>query len=303
MSSIPFRPLRSALYLPASNQRAIEKSRSLAADAVIFDLEDAVAPDLKAAARANLVAAFGSSAAAGHSVSVIRVNATDSPFFDDDLDAVATCSPDAILLPKVSSEEDVAEFARRMKALGAQSMPALWCMVETAQGLTRLNGIVAAALRLRPRLDCLVVGTNDIARETRVSGLEQRRYLVPWLMSAVLAAKAGGVAILDGVWNNFKDVGGFENETRQSQMMGFDGKTLIHPSQIDFANAAFAPSTQEIEEARAIVAAFADPANAGRGVLNMEGRMVERLHLEMARRTLQIEEAIQSSVLTAQSRK
>jgi citrate lyase subunit beta/citryl-CoA lyase len=295
MTSRPFRPLRSALYLPASNQRAIEKSRSLAADAVIFDLEDAVAPDLKAAARANLVVAFGSSGVVGHSLRVIRVNATDSPFFEDDLDAVAACRPDAILLPKVSSEQDVAEFARRMDARGADSAPALWCMVETAQGLTRLNEIVPAALRLRPRLGCLVVGTNDIAHETRVSGLEQRRYLVPWLMSAVLAAKAGGVSILDGVWNNFKDVAGFENETRQSRLMGFDGKTLIHPSQIDFANAAFAPSSQEIEEARAIVAAFADPANAGRGVLNMEGRMVELLHLEMARRTLQIEEAIRTS--------
>jgi citrate lyase subunit beta/citryl-CoA lyase len=295
MTSNPFRPLRSALYLPASNQRAIEKSRSLAADAVIFDLEDAVAPDLKAVARANLVLAFSTSRALGRSIRVIRVNATDSAFLDDDLDTVVTCRPDAILLSKVSSEKDLVEFARRVAAHSAESVPALWCMIETAQGLTRLSEIVTAALRLRPRLDCLVVGTNDIARETRVSSVKQRRYMVPWLMSAVLAAKAGGVSILDGVWNDFKNVIGFEDETRQAQLMGFDGKTLIHPSQIDFANAAFAPSSQELKEARAIVAAFADPANAGRGVLNMDGRMVELLHLEMARRTLQIEEAIRLS--------
>jgi citrate lyase subunit beta/citryl-CoA lyase len=161
-------------------------------------------------------------------------------------------------------------------------------MIETAQGLTRLNEIVTAGLRAQPRLGCLVVGTNDIARETGVSTLDQRRYLAPWLMSTVLVAKANGVSVLDGVWNDFKNVTGFEDETRQAQLMGFDGKTLIHPSQIDFANAAFAPSAQAVEEAHAIVEAFADPVNAGKAVLNIGGRMVELLHLEMARRTLEI---------------
>lgn len=290
-----YRPLRSALYLPATNQRAIEKSRSLAADVVIFDLEDAVAPELKAQARANLVAAFDSAPAWGRSLRVLRVNATDSPFLDKDLETVEACRPDAILLPKVSGEEDVQELARRMASRSEEEAPALWCMIETAQGLTRLNEIVATALRIRPRLACLVVGTNDIARETGVSTLEQRRYLVPWLMSTVLAAKANGVSVLDGVWNDFKDGRGFEEETRQAQLMGFDGKTLIHPSQIEFANSAFAPSLQAVDDARSIVAAFANPANAGRGVLNMNGRMVELLHLEMARRTLQMAEAISLS--------
>jgi citrate lyase subunit beta/citryl-CoA lyase len=295
MSATQFRLLRSALYLPASNQRAIEKSRSLLADVVIFDLEDAVAPDLKAMARANLIAAFGSGEAPGRSVRVIRVNAMDSRFLDDDLDTIGACRPDAVLLPKVSAEMDLVEFTRRMTDHGAGSVPALWCMIETAQGLTRLNDIVRAGLHAKPRLDCLIVGTNDIARETGVSLLEQRRYMVPWLMSIVLAAKANGVSVLDGVWNDFKNATGFEDEARQAQGMGFDGKTLIHPSQIDFANAAFAPSSQAVDDARAIVAAFADPANAGSGVINMDGRMVELLHLEMARRTLESAEAIRLS--------
>lgn len=292
MLSDSFRPLRSALYLPATNQRAIDKSRSLAADVVIFDLEDAVAADLKATARANLVAAFSNAGPWGHGLRVVRVNAIDSPFLDEDLDLVATCRPDAILLPKVSGERDVLEIAGRVAGRSVGKQPALWCMIETAQGLTRLNEIVTTALSVQPRLGCLVVGTNDIARETGVSTLEHRRYMVPWLMSTVLAAKANGVSVLDGVWNDFKNATGFEEETRQAQLMGFDGKTLIHPSQIEFANAAFAPSSQAVDDARAIVAAFADPANAGRGVLNMNGRMVELLHLEMARRTLQISEAI-----------
>ena len=295
MPSDNYRPLRSALYLPATNQRAIEKSRSLPADVVIFDLEDAVAPELKAAARANLVVAFNSAGAGSQRLRVVRVNATDSPFLDEDLNTVETCRPDAILLPKVSGEKDILEFARRMAGRSEGEPPALWCMIETAEGLTRLNEIVVAGLRIRPRLGCLVVGTNDIARETGVSTLEQRRYLVPWLMSTVLAAKANGVLVLDGVWNDFKDASGFEEETRQAQLMGFDGKTLIHPSQIEFANSAFAPSSQAVDDARSIVAAFADPANAGRGVLNMNGRMVELLHLEIARRTLQIAEAIRLS--------
>jgi len=286
MPSDPFRPLRSALYLPASNQRAIDKSRSLAADAVIFDLEDAVAPDMKAAARANLVLAFGSPPASNQ-IRVIRVNASDSPWLDDDLDTAAKCKPDAVLLPKVSSVKDLVDFARRAEQRGAGSIPALWCMIETAQGLTQLNEIVTAGLGAQPRLACLVVGTNDIARETGVSTLDQRRYLVPWLMSTVLVAKANGVSVLDGVWNDFKNVTGFDDEARQAQLMGFDGKTLIHPSQVDFANAAFAPSAQAVAEAQAIVGAFADPANAGKAVLNIGGRMVELLHLEMARRTLE----------------
>lgn len=295
MTSSQFRPIRSALYLPASNQRAIEKSRALQSDVVIFDLEDAVAPGQKAAARANLVLAFGGANTTSRHVRVIRVNGMESPFLADDLDSVATCKPDAVLLPKVSSASDVVEFARRAAGRGAGAVPALWVMIETAQGLTQLSEIVTTGVRGIPRLECLVLGTNDIARETGVSLMDHRRYMIPWLLSVVLAAKANGVSVLDGVWNDFKNMTGFEDETRQSQLMGFDGKTLIHPSQIDFANTAFSPSPDAIEDARAIVAAFADPVNAGSGVINMDGRMVELLHLEMARRTLQIAEAIRPS--------
>ncbi|MEP7300445.1 MAG: CoA ester lyase [Caldimonas sp.] len=295
MPSKNYRPIRSALYLPSINQRAIEKSRTLACDVVIFDLEDAVAPDQKAAARANLVQAFPRQEPTARSLQVIRVNAIDSPFLDDDLATVVTCRPDVILVPKVSTAEDVIEFTRRAATHGAGMVPVVWFMIETAQGLTRLGDIVAAGLRCQPRLECLVLGTNDIARETGVSAAEQRRYLVPWLMSVVLAAKANDISVLDGVWNEFKNVAGFENEVRQAQQMGFDGKTVIHPSQIDFANQAFSPSPEAIAEAREIVAAFADPLNSARGVINMDGRMVELLHLATARRTLQMIEAIQSS--------
>jgi citrate lyase subunit beta/citryl-CoA lyase len=282
-------PLRSALYLPATNRRAIEKARTLPADAVIFDLEDAVAPDAKGEARRNLEEAFAAGRVAT-GTSVIRVNALGSEELAADLETVRRCAPDALLLPKVSRPEGLVAIRQRVGTEHSGRRLSLWCMVETAQGLLRATDIAAAAADLRLPLECFVVGTNDIARESGVSLADGRRYLVPWLMSTVLAAKANGLRILDGVWNDFKDVQGFDSEAAQGCNMGFDGKTLIHPTQVEPANRAFAPTPEAVAHARAVVSAFADPVHAGKGVISLNGQMVELLHLEMARRLLRMDE-------------
>lgn len=290
------RPHRSALYMPANNVRAIDKARTLPVDVVIFDLEDAVAPDAKEVARGNLLAAFRQGGF-GSRKRVIRVNHTATAFFARDVEVAMACAPDAILVPKVSNAGDVAQASEgiaRHRAEGARA-PALWAMIETVEALGDLNAIGEAGRRASVPLECLVVGTNDIARETGVSTGAGRPYMVPWLMSIVLVAKRYGLVVLDGVWNDFKDLGGFEEEVRQGKAMGFDGKTLIHPSQVALANTVFAPTAREIEDAQAIVAAFARPEHAGAGVINLDGRMVELLHLEMARRTLDMESAIRAA--------
>lgn len=285
------RPRRSVLYLPAINARAIAKSRTLDADALVFDLEDAVAPQAKAQARDQLVAAFAEGGF-GHRETVIRINAVDSEAFHADLDAVARCRPDAVLLPKVSREEDLETLAGKLAAHGLPATLAMWAMVETVAALASLDEIVVAGQALRSRLDCLVVGTNDIAKETGVDPGEQRRYLLPWLMNVILVARRRGVCVLDGVWNDFADQAGFEAEARQSVKMAFDGKTLIHPSQVEPANRVFSPAPEAVAEARRIADAFALPENAGKGVINLDGKMVERLHLAQAQRLLSIHEAI-----------
>ncbi len=287
-------PRRSALYLPASNARAIEKARSLPADVIIFDLEDAVAPGAKAQARQALVEAFAQ-AGFGHRETVIRTNEIGSDDYALDLAAIARCGPAAVLLPKVSDPGQVERFAADAASAGLAEGIASWFMIETVAALMNLPAIVAAGRRARPVLDCLVVGTNDIAKETGVSPDNGRACLVPWLMSIVLTAKHQQVAVLDGVWNDFKDMAGFEAETRQGRAMGFDGKTLIHPTQVALANEVFSPSASALADARLIVEAFRDPAYANAGVINLDGRMVERLHLAQAQRLLAIDEAIRAS--------
>ncbi|MGE4239376.1 HpcH/HpaI aldolase/citrate lyase family protein [Ramlibacter sp.] len=286
MTTDTSRPLRSALYLPATNKRAIDKARTLPADAVVFDLEDAVAPEVKDEARRNLVEAFASGPVSASAANVIRTNAVGSPDFAADLEAVKRCRPDALLAPKVSHPDEVAALRRALDAALGPGTTALWCMIETAQGLLQVANIAAARHGASAAVDCLVIGTNDIARETGVTMAHGRQFMLPWLMSAVLAAKANGVAILDGVWNDFRNVEGFDAEALQGQRMGFDGKTLIHPTQVEPANRIFSPSPEAVAEAQAIVAAFADPANAGKGVINLDGKMVELLHLEMAKQVL-----------------
>ncbi|UZN51291.1 CoA ester lyase [Cupriavidus cauae] len=291
MTDDSLRLRRSVLYVPAANARAIDKSAALPCDAIVFDLEDAVSPAMKSAARAQLGQALSGRRSAGQEI-VLRVNALGTAEFAQDLMLAASARVDAVLLPKVGDDSDVVAFARACAALAWDKPPALWAMVETPQAIHRLDAIVAAGRAATPRLDCLVIGTNDLAKDTGVFAGEERRYLMPWLMQAVLAAKRYGVDILDGVWNDFGDQAGYAAELTQSVRMAFDGKTLIHPSQIDAANAAFAPSAQQVAEAERIAAAFAANENADAGVINLDGRMVERLHLEQALRLLARHRAI-----------
>lgn len=286
-------PRRSVLYVPATNTRAIEKARNLPCDAIVFDLEDAVAPAMKAQARDNLARAFAAQPFAAHET-VIRINALGTAEFDADLRAAAACGADAILLPKVDTGADLERYAAAIGAFGNGPVPKLWAMIETAAAVHHIDGILQAGRRRQVQLDCLVVGTNDLAKETGVYPGDQRVYLLPWLMSVVLAARRYGTDVLDGVWNDFGDRAGFDQEVLQSVRMGFDGKTLIHPTQVDPANAAFTPSDAATAEAQAIVAAFARPEHAAAGVINLDGRMVERLHLEQATRLLARMDAIRA---------
>jgi citrate lyase subunit beta/citryl-CoA lyase len=288
---IPIRPRRSALYMPGSNARAIEKAKTLAADVVIFDLEDAVAPDTKAQARDQVCAAVQ---AGGYGLRelVIRINALETPWGEADLAAAIAAAPDAILVPKVSSAETLAAVGLRLRKLGAAERTKIWAMIETPLAILRAENIASAARDVDTRLACFVMGTNDLAKDTRARLLPGRAAMLPWLMTALAAARAHGIDILDGVYNNLSDADGFRTECEQGRDCGFDGKTLIHPDQIAAANEIYAPSQQEIESARAIVAAFERPENAGKGAISLNGRMVERLHAEMAKRTLALAEAI-----------
>jgi citrate lyase subunit beta / citryl-CoA lyase len=285
------RPRRSVLYMPGSNARALKKARSLDADAVVFDLEDAVAPEAKAAARDEACAAV---AAGGYGPRecVIRINALDTPWGEGDLAAAAAACPDAILVPKVSSPEALVAVGLRLRRLGAPERIRVWAMIETPLAILRAETIASAAHDVDARLDCFVLGTNDLAKETRIRSLPGRAPLVPWLMNALAAARAYGLDVLDGVFASIADGAGLKAECEQGRDLGFDGKTLIHPDQIATANAAFTPSFEEIEAARAVIAAFARPENAGRGAIALEGRMVERLHAEAARRIIAVAEAI-----------
>ena len=287
----PIRPRRSALYMPGSNARAIEKAKTLAADAVIFDLEDAVAPDAKAEAREQVCAAVQAGGYGKREV-VIRINALETPWGEADLAAAIAAAPDAILVPKVSSAETLAAVGLRLRKFGAAERTRIWAMIETPLAILRAESIASAAHDVDTRLSCFVMGTNDLAKETRARLLPGRAVMLPWLMGALAAARAHGIDILDGVYNSLSDPDGFRAECEQGRDCGFDGKTLIHPDQIAAANGIFAPSEGEVENARAIVAAFAQPENAGKGAISLNGRMVERLHAEMARRTLALAEAI-----------
>lgn len=282
--SRPVRRRRSVLYVPASNAKAMAKVASLACDAVIFDLEDAVAPDAKAAARAALAAHFRAAGPSPAQERVIRINA-GAALAGDDLAVVAQCRPDAVLVPKVETAATLREARRALEERGCGGIR-LWAMIETPAGLVRLRDIVECGASAEIGLDCLVAGTNDISKETGVPLPAGRRTIEHWLAMIVIHGRAFGLDSLDGVYNDFRDEDGFAAECRAGALSGFDGKTLIHPGQIAPANAAFSPSPEALAEARAIVAAFDDPANAGKGVISIDGRMVELLHAEIARRVL-----------------
>lgn len=276
------RPRRSALYMPASNAKAVAKARELDCDVVILDLEDAVAPELKAEARAAAVAAVAEGGF-GRRELVIRVNGLDTPWGADDIAAVSAARPDAILAPKVSDAEDVA----RLAAAAGDGLP-LWVMIETTRSIFRLDAIGAALAQAGG--GGFVLGTNDLAKEMGARQGVARAPFQGMLGLAVAAARAHGLAALDGVFNDIEDDAGLAEQCRQGVEFGFDGKTLIHPRQIAPCNAAFTPDAAAVDWARKIVAAFADPANAVKGAIRVDGRMVERLHLAQAERDLAVAE-------------
>ena len=282
---MPGRALRSVLYVPASNEKALAKVASLACDAVILDLEDAVAPEGKVDARERLRGWFKDRPAGGP-LTVIRINPLASEWGTEDLLAARACQPDAILLPKIDTARDILEVDEALDETDAPAELRLWIMVETARCVLNAAAIAELGRDRSSRLSCLVAGSNDLAKETGVAVTPDRRYLVPWLMQLVLAGRAGGLTVLDGVSNDFSDVAAFSRECAEAAAMGFDGKTLIHPAQIAPSNAAFSPSPEALAEARRIVEAFALRENAGCGVISLGGRMVERLHLAQAERLL-----------------
>lgn len=285
------RPRRSVLYMPGSNARALEKAKTLPADAVILDLEDAVAPDAKEIARAQVVEAVKAGGFGPREV-VIRINGLDTAWGEADMRAVAAAGADALLVPKVNSGADIVRAAKAMAAAGARPETRLWAMMETPLAMLQALDVARAAADPANRLAVFVMGTNDLAKETRARLIPGRAPMLPWLQTCLAAARAFGIEIVDGVYNDLSDVEGFRAECEQARDLGFDGKTLIHPNQIELANALFAPSEEEVARARAIIAAFDLPENAGKGALQLDGRMVERLHAEMGRRTVAIAEAV-----------
>ncbi|WP_234344078.1 HpcH/HpaI aldolase/citrate lyase family protein [Streptomyces sp. NRRL F-5123] len=282
------RPRRSVLYMPGANERALEKARTLPADALILDLEDSVAPDAKPAARERVAAAVAAGGF-GHREVTVRVNAPGTPWHADDLRAAAEAGPDAVVVPKVDDPGTVRAVAAALEAAGAPDRTAVWAMVETPAAMFAARAVAAAS----ERLTVLVMGTNDLAKELHAEHVPGRAPLLGALSLALLAARAEGKAILDGVYNDVTDLPGFEAETLQARQFGFDGKTLIHPKQIDPCNRIFAPAGADVERARRIVEAFDQATSQGRGVVTVDGRMIENLHVEEARRLLALAAAVE----------
>jgi citrate lyase subunit beta/citryl-CoA lyase len=287
------RPRRSVLYMPGSNARALEKAKTLPADALIFDLEDAVAPDAKPQAREQVCAALRSGGYGWRELA-IRINPLDTPWGSDDLKAVAAVAPDAVVLPKAAAGADIVRLTEALAAAGAPAKTRVWAMIETPLAILQLADIAAAARRPAARLCCLVLGLNDLVKETRADLSASRRPALYWMSASITAARAHGLDVLDGVYNDVRDHAGFRRECEHGRRLGFDGKTLIHPDQIASANQVFAPSEAEVALARKILTAFDREENRDKGVIVVEGRMVERLHAAMARRTLAVAEGIEA---------
>ncbi len=285
------RPRRSLLYMPGSNARALEKAKTLPADGVILDLEDSVAPDAKEAARQQVVDTVKAGGFGAREV-FIRVNGVDTPWHADDLAAAAHAAPDAILVPKISSPEMLELIGRRLLDMGTDHKTRVWAMIETPLAIFNILPIAAEAKDSESRLSGFVMGTNDLAKDTRARLVAGRAPMLSWLSTCVAAARIYGIDILDGVYNDIGNADGFVAECRQGVELGFDGKTLIHPNQIGPCNTAFSPSAEEVTLARKMIAAFDLPENKSKGVVSIDGRMVERLHADMARRTVAIAEAV-----------
>ncbi|AXB76473.1 CoA ester lyase [Novosphingobium sp. P6W] len=281
------RPRRSALYLPASNAKAIAKARTLPCDVVILDLEDAVAPEAKAEARAAAVAAV-EEGGFGHREVAIRANGIDTEWGAADLAAIAGSKADAVLVPKVDSPQDIARYELGLSAAPASMQ--LWAMIETCASVFALEPI--AAMAHSSRLSLWIMGTNDLAKEMRAQLTPERTPFLPFLSMAVAAARAHGVAVLDGVCNEFRDLDAFAAEARQGLLFGFDGKSLIHPAQVDPCNTVFSPGEADLIWARTVIEAFTLPENQGKGAIRVDGKMTELLHLEQAKRLVSVAERI-----------
>jgi citrate lyase subunit beta/citryl-CoA lyase len=285
------RPRRSALYMPGSNERALEKAKTIPADALIFDLEDAVAPDAKVRAREQVCAAVKAGGYGGREM-VIRVNALETPWGTDDLIAACEAVPDAILVPKVVHSGDIISAAKILQSVHAPEKVRLWAMMETPMAILNARTIAATAVYKDNRLSCLVMGTNDLIKESRARALHDRFAVVPWLAMTLVAARAYKLDILDGVYNDFRDDEGLREECERGRILGMDGKTLIHPSQVGSCNEIFSPTQEEVEWSRKIIDAFGQPENEHKGVIVVDGHMVERLHFAMAQRTVDIADRI-----------
>ena len=284
------RPRRSVLYMPAANERALEKAKAISADALIFDLEDAVAPDAKAEARERACSMFVAGGYGNREIT-IRANGIGTMWHDDDLAAIAAAGPDGVVVPKVNSAADVHAIESALERHGAPDRTRIWAMLETPVAMLHAEEICAAS----ERLNVLVMGTNDLAKELHAQRVPGRDPLLGGLYLALLAARATDKVILDGVFNDIKDDEGFASECRQGRQMGFDGKTLVHPSQVEPCNRAFSPEPEEVALAERIIAAFEEAERDGRGVVTVDGRMIENLHVDEARRVL----AIQSTIAEA----
>jgi citrate lyase subunit beta/citryl-CoA lyase len=277
--------------MPGSNARAIEKARELPADGIILDLEDAVAPEAKAMAREQIKNALEKGGFGDREV-FVRINGLDTRWWVDDLHAIAEARPDAVLVPKISDPHQLQDLAARIVDMGTDPHIRVWAMMETPLAMINVGAIAAAALDSETRLSGFVMGTNDLAKDSRARIVPGRAPMLPWLTNCISAARAFGIDILDGVYNDLGNAEGFADECRQARDFGFDGKTLIHPRQIEACNDAFSPAPEEVDAARKTIAAFDLPENQGKGVIQIEGRMVERLHADMARRTVEIADAI-----------
>jgi citrate lyase subunit beta/citryl-CoA lyase len=285
------RPRRSVLYMPGSNERALAKAKTIPADALIFDLEDAVAPDAKALARDQVSAAVKGGGYGGREI-VIRVNALETPWGTEDLLAACDAEPDAILVPKVAHAGDIISVAKILQGVHAPEKIRLWAMMETPMAILNARTIAATAVYAENRLCCLVMGTNDLLKESRARAVHNRFAVVPWLAMTIVAARAYRLDIIDGVYNEFMDEEGLREECERGRTLGMDGKTLIHPGQVGPCNEIFSPTEEEVVWSRKVIDAFGQAENETKGVIVVEGRMVERLHFAMAQRTVAIAEQI-----------
>ena len=285
------RPRRSLLFMPGSNARALEKARNLPADGIILDLEDSVAPDAKALARDQIAKAVAAERVRQARGADPRQR-LDTPWWVDDVTMAGKAQPDGILVPKISSVADLNAIADRLSDINADISIRVWAMIETARAVLDADKLAAASKDSETRLAGFVFGPNDISRETRIRMQPGRAAMIPMITHCILATRAHGLEILDGPYSDITNIDGFAAECAQGRDLGFDGKTLIHPSHIEACNAIFTPPAEEVAEARKIIAAFEQPENASRGAIQLDGRMVERLHAEMAQRTIAIADAI-----------